>query len=419
MTGTVVAFCDWSSRDRIREACAAYGSEVIFVEVGSGESSTREPVDDVMWIDPGAAVAEVERQLRGRGIECAGVLCAVEQLTEVGTALAARLGLPHNPLDAVRLLRDKRAMKRQWARAGIVTARCVEGGTVAEATQAGLRYPVIVKPVFGAGSAGVRLVHDEVELIEQVRAILRFNRTTLMAEGHDRSGYLIEEYVPGTEYAIDVVIQDDVVLQAGILRKGDATGPTFPDRLYCTAPEIPAELRSRLIATALEAVRSCGMRVGGGHVEVRVDRDVPYVIEAAAKPGAGCGLYATLELGYGAAFFEALVGSILPRARASQVASVVASRSRPASEERAFLYNVGYHVTGRLTHRAVPAGFEQLFPQITEVVWRRSVGDYLPPEVASMSYLAWFRGLLPTEVPLVDGEATLQLAADRLEVSVG
>lgn len=418
MTGTVVAFCDWSSRARMREACAAFDHEVLFVEVGTGDHPVRQGGPDVLWIASGATAEQVERQLTDRGVDCVGVVPAVEQLTELGAALASRLGLPHNTLDAVRLLRDKRAMKQRWAQAGVPTARCFEGQTVAEVSGFDLRYPVIVKPVFGAGSAGVRLVHDEAELAGQVRAVLRFNRTTLMGEGHDRSGYLVEEYVPGTEYAVDLVVDGDEVLQVGILRKGDADGPTFPDRLYCTAPDLPAELRARLVETALDAVRACGMRLGGAHVEIRVDHGEPCVIEAAARPGAGCGLYATLETGCGTAFFEALVGSALARTSPAQIAAAAAARTAEPIPHRAFLYNVGYHHTGRLAHLASPVGFEQAFPQITEIVWRRGVGDYLPPEVASMAYLAWFRGLLPVNEPLADCEAELERAATRLEVSV-
>ncbi len=419
MTGTVVVFCDWSSRDRMREACAAFGHRAAFVEIASGARHRHQDGPDVLWVAPGTTAERLEGLLEDRGAACVGVVPAVEQLTELGTELAIRLELPHNPLEAVRMLRDKRGMKNRWSQAAIPTARCVEGRTAADAAGSGLDYPMIIKPVFGAGSVGVRLVRNEPELLRQVRAILRFNRTTLVTEGHDRSGFLVEELVSGAEYAVDVVVDGEHLLQAGVLCKGDPTGPEFPDRLYCTDPGLPTELRSLLIDTALAAVRSCGMRVGAAHVEIRVDDGRPVVIEAAARPGAGCGLYATLESGYGDACFEALVGAALPQVSPRDVAAVVAARSRPASSRRAFLYNVGYRLSGRLSRREVPAGFGAAHPEITEVVWRRDVGDYLPLELTSMAYLAWFRGLLSATSPLSDCEADLACAAAGLDVSVG
>lgn len=93
--------------------------------------------------------------------------------------------------------RDKLAQKRAVRAAGLRTATVdmVPADTVARAAfRPSVSYPVIVKPVFGSGARGVRLVNSAAEL-----------RTALDATAQ-REPALCEEYLDGVEYHLDALI---------------------------------------------------------------------------------------------------------------------------------------------------------------------------------------------------------------------
>lgn len=145
-----------------------------------------------LWDEEGVA-RTLREALRGRRLD------RVECLWEPGIMLAARLrevfGVPGLTRPAAALYRDKERMKRALDDAGIRTPRHRSAGTAAacwEAAEA-IGYPLIVKPIAGAGSADTYRVTDAAEL----RAVLpRLRHVTEVS---------VEEFVDGEEYTFDTV----------------------------------------------------------------------------------------------------------------------------------------------------------------------------------------------------------------------
>lgn len=104
----------------------------------------------------------------------AGVLTSSEYYVPTAAAVAARLGLPGPEAEAVRACRDKSEQRRILAGAGVgvpgfaVVDEVVGAVAAAEAC----RLPVVVKPVQGSGSLGVRLCADAGEVAEHARTLL-------------------------------------------------------------------------------------------------------------------------------------------------------------------------------------------------------------------------------------------------------
>ncbi len=123
----------------------------------------------------------------------------VECLWEPGVLLAARLrealGAPGMTLEECIPFRNKDRMKQVLAAAGIRTPRH-ELATTAEGCRDAARrigFPVILKPIDGAGSADTHRVGDEAEL-----------EAALSLMGHvDEVN--VEEFVEGEEYTFDTV----------------------------------------------------------------------------------------------------------------------------------------------------------------------------------------------------------------------
>ncbi|WP_232662688.1 ATP-grasp domain-containing protein [Pseudonocardia sp. TRM90224] len=135
----------------------------------------------------------------------------VECLWEPYMILAARIretfGLPGMTVEQTVPFRDKERMKQVLDAAGIRTPRHVSTQTVAGVWEAAERigFPIIVKPVAGAGSADTYRV-DSTEQLAEVLPMLRHVPEVS-----------VEEFVDGEEFTYDTVCADGRILHENIL----------------------------------------------------------------------------------------------------------------------------------------------------------------------------------------------------------
>ncbi len=145
-----------------------------------------------LW-DEDAVVGALRSRLGGTRLD------RVECLWEPGIMLAARLretfGIPGLDVQQAARFRDKELMKQALDAAGIRTPRHVAVHSVAavwEAAEA-IGFPLILKPIDGAGSADTYRVLDADEL----RAVLpRLRHVPAVS---------VEEFVDGEEYTFDTI----------------------------------------------------------------------------------------------------------------------------------------------------------------------------------------------------------------------
>ena len=130
----------------------------------------------------------------------------VECLWEPGMILAAKireaLGVPGMTVAETIPFRDKEVMKQRLDAAGIRTPRHASAKTASEVRAAAERigYPLIVKPIAGAGSADTHRVDDAKQLEEAIRA------TSHVAE------VSVEEFIDGEEFTFDTVCSGGNIL---------------------------------------------------------------------------------------------------------------------------------------------------------------------------------------------------------------
>ncbi len=130
----------------------------------------------------------------------------VECLWEPGMILAAQLrealGLPGMTVEQTLPFRDKEIMKQVLDRKGIRTPKHARIRTAKEARQAAetIGYPVILKPIAGAGATHTYRVDDDREL---ERAITRLRHVEEVS---------LEEFVEGEEFTFDTICADGEVL---------------------------------------------------------------------------------------------------------------------------------------------------------------------------------------------------------------
>lgn len=144
-------------------------------------------------LDEDDVVSRVEAWLRGKQIDRIEANWEVMVLT--AARLRERLGVPGMSLDTVRGFRDKQLMKERVAAAGLRVPRSARVRTSVEAHEAAARlgFPLVLKPISGAGSADTYEVGSGKEL-EQVLAKTQ----------HVREASL-EEFIDGEEFTFDTV----------------------------------------------------------------------------------------------------------------------------------------------------------------------------------------------------------------------
>ncbi|MGH9067220.1 MAG: ATP-grasp domain-containing protein [Acidimicrobiales bacterium] len=207
------------------------------------------------------------------------VLAVDDQGLVVAAAASARLGLSHNPVDAVAATRDKAVLRARLAAAAVAQPdyRVVSPGRSVAAAAAHIGYPGVVKPVSRSGSQGVIRVEDAVQAsaaAERVRAIV----------GPDEP-VLVEGFVAGAEVAVEAVLVAGVLEVLAVFDKPDPLdGPFFEETIYVTPSRQPEGILASLAATVASAAAAVGLREGPVHAELRVRADGgPVVIEVAAR----------------------------------------------------------------------------------------------------------------------------------------
>jgi biotin carboxylase len=226
--------------------------------------------------------ADVDRTAQLIQVLCSGVdVRGVLALTEDGLLPAARinaiLGVNDNPVEVVERVVDKRLMREWLANDQLfaLPAREVESAQSLEAFVREAGLPVVVKPCDGAGSVGVRVLHDlgEVAAWEPPR---------------NGTSFLAERYVHGTEYSVETFSVGGEHLVVAITEKvlarsaGDnglvEVGHQLPGRLDRGTE---ASLRA-FVCTFLDRL---GLREGLGHTEVIIGPDGPAIVETHTRNG--------------------------------------------------------------------------------------------------------------------------------------
>ncbi len=234
---------------------------------------------DSLWDESGLLAAAQE--IAGRAD-----LDRIECLWEPGMLLAAgvreKLGLPGlSPAQTVPF-RDKEQMKRVLDVQGIRTPRHARATTATECRNAAemIGFPLIIKPIAGAGSADTHRVDDSSDL-ERVLPLIRHVPEVS-----------VEEFIDGEEFTFDTICADGRILYYNIAwyRPRPLVGRTVewisPQTVTLRNPDT-AELEDgrRMGREVLDAL---GFRTGFTHMEWfrKSDGEVVFGEIGARPPGA-------------------------------------------------------------------------------------------------------------------------------------
>lgn len=207
--------------------------------------------------------------------------------TDSGIELAMRLsydlGLPGNKIDIFPTMRDKYLMQMAIKKAGL---HYIDTKIIANPEDALMFFldhnskAVVIKKTRGASSVGVTVCRSEKEIIQAVKNI------TSLAETRDNgSKVIVQEYISGTEYAIDTISCNGnhrTVSGLRYVKRTTEDGHILYDYdEYIDTDAAEYRYLSDYVFSVLNAI---GITVGPVHTEIMVDENGPVLIEVNCRP---------------------------------------------------------------------------------------------------------------------------------------
>ncbi|WP_259418216.1 ATP-grasp domain-containing protein [Bacillus toyonensis] len=241
------------------------------------------------------------------------IITSQEMFLTQTASIANEFGLLKDSLADIEQYRDKACMKEIWIKKDVQTptGKFYKSFKEIEKEIHNLNYPVIIKPSSGYASCGVKKISSSSEMKEQVRKIFLINSTVVAKENLKSSGILVEDYIDGEEYSIDTIWYNGEPICSGILSKGNAKGPYFPDRLYMYDSLLDSKIKEKIENLSYKAVRALGLKFGSTHTEIRFKGDEPYVIETTSRPGAGGVFFDLFQMAKGINFYEVYYAALI------------------------------------------------------------------------------------------------------------
>jgi biotin carboxylase len=181
-------------------------------------------------------------------------------------ALAASVaGLPGPSVQAVLGAHNKHLMRTVLRRAGLAQPAF---GLVGHTDPAPADYPVLVKPVDGMGSSGLRLV-------ESPAGLCAIPRTRQL---------MWESRVDGPQYTVEGVAGSEGHDALAVTGKVVTGPPHFVVLDHETPAPVDAGTRDLLVSYAARCLTALGVRDTATHTEIALDRGTPVIIETHTRP---------------------------------------------------------------------------------------------------------------------------------------
>lgn len=219
----------------------------------------------------------------GDWVEFALAIDRLDPVTAVGTfheleqhhaaRIAAALGLPMHDIDTVTAVHDKAVMRERLRAAGVDDTPFAIVRDAGEALQFAARYgfPLIAKPVQGAGSTGIARIHSAADL---PAALARAGIRSQWSSGE----VLLERLLPGPQFSVEAVSETNEHVVVGITAKSSSLDHLVELGHVCPAP-LDADITSAVHELVARTLTALGVTFGVTHTEIVLTPDGPRIIE--------------------------------------------------------------------------------------------------------------------------------------------
>jgi biotin carboxylase len=220
------------------------------------------------------------------------VLPGKEHAVRAAAAIAGTLGLGYPGRKAVGACTDKLEFRRVLADAGFPTPRFrpVDGpADVGKFFDSCDRRPIVLKPRNRNGSLGVRYIDATTDIATAWAESVGTDEGThkpLDRRFEPEFTYLVEEYLTGPEFSVEMLVADGEIVFTNITEKSVGELPWFPEMGHRVPAVLPGPLHALLLGSARRLGSTLEMRDGLLHSEWRATGERAYPLECAARfPG--------------------------------------------------------------------------------------------------------------------------------------
>ena len=278
--GAVVAVvgAGYEGKRAIYARMAALGARLVIVdEPGHWSQSLVDEGIAASWLaapivgDPDRDAQAVLDALAAAGVRPDGVLTFWENVIDVCARVAASLGLPGNPVEAVDAARSKVRTRELSTELGLPSPRARRVRSLDELFAAApyVGFPAVVKPEFGASAMGCVRV-DALEELPKIYSLVR-SVVTPEHDGIFRTGndLLVEEYLDGVEFDVDLVMHRGECVFSSVSQNWPTAEPSFQETgLHCP-PDHDRKAVARVVDLCVATARAFGLHRGVLHIEAK------------------------------------------------------------------------------------------------------------------------------------------------------
>ncbi len=221
-----------------------------------------------------------------------GVIALGDRATSTAAYAARALGFAYNSPQAVENCRSKLRQREILRDAGLPVPAFFSFrlDKRVEKVLSRAPFPCVIKPLRRAASQGVIRANSPEEFqaaVERIKKLLETPEVQVEREP-ESDRLLVERYVPGKEVSVEGLLTRGKLRILAIFDKPDALeGPYFEETLYVAPSRLPDNEYESVIDCAEKTVQALGLTHGPVHAEFRVNKEGPWVLEAAARPIGG------------------------------------------------------------------------------------------------------------------------------------
>lgn len=215
------------------------------------------------------------------------VLPGNERGVVLATKLSNDLNLLCNPIENLDAITLKDEMQNRLAQNNLRHIR----GQVVNSLQEAIDFydkenldEVVIKPIYSAGSASVRICMNKDEMIKSIKEL--FDETNYY--GEENTEFLIQERINGEEYIVNTVSCDGVHRVTLIWKYNKVR--TSEGAIIYDSCETVNELNiseAEMVEYAYDVADALGIKYGPVHGEYMIDKDGPVLIEVNCRPCGG------------------------------------------------------------------------------------------------------------------------------------
>lgn len=228
---------------------------------------------------------ETIKQLDEYHVGC--ILAGCEMGVELADQLSERMGLLSNGTTSSAARRDKGLMESTLRERGVRTPATFSSPSLTELLdwiQSTVKLPVVLKPLRGTGSENVCLCANE----DDVRNAFETIKNQKNSFGGANPSVLAQEYLKGTEYAVDTVSHAGKHKIAGFWRYFKPL--MYGSQFGCDSMELlqfDPTLDRTMFPYVSEILDALEVKYGPAHCELILSDDRPVVIEIGARLNGG------------------------------------------------------------------------------------------------------------------------------------